>query len=415
MKFLCGFTMALLLGWTPTLQAEDWARFRGASGRGLGKGSDIPTSLSEATALWKISLKGTGHSSPVVVGQKLFYTVTPKANPKQRDVVCVSTNDGKELWRKSFGFSEYNLHQFNSPSSTSPTADEERVYVWWHDGEKSQAFALDHQGESVWRQALGRFESAHGGGSSVVVADGVLIVQKENISAESSIFGLDAATGKKLWETPVPVKEIRKTPYVTPVIRDTDTGMEAIFASTDNGIFSLQVKTGAFRWKFDAKFEHRVVASPVVVGDLIFASCGGGGGGKDSVVIEAPAGASKVKALYRLSKQLPYVPTGLGIDGRLFLVNDGGVGTCYDVKSGDQLWRERLLGKCFASQIAIGDNIYAFGRDGDYKVFKAAANFELVAEGDLGAGIHATPAVGDGKLFVRTDERLLCFQKAPDA
>jgi outer membrane protein assembly factor BamB len=217
-----------------------------------------------------------------------------------------------------------------------------------------------------------------------------------------------------VWETPVPAKEIKKTPYVTPIIRDTDEGKEAIFASSDHGMFSLDTKTGEFRWKFDAKFEHRVVASPVVVGDYIFAACGGGGGGKDSVVIQAPPGTDKVTEVYRLSKQLPYVPTGLGMDGRLFLVNDGGVGTCYDVKSGALLWRERLLGKCFASQIAIDENIYAFGRDGDYTVYKAAATYQEVAKGDLGAGIHATPAVGDGKLFVRTDEKLLCFQKAPD-
>lgn len=413
MHTLPRITAALLIAASTLAHGDDWPRFRGAEGSGMVAKADIPTALTEANTLWQIDLKGTGHSSPIVVADKLFYTVTPAASPEHREVVCLSVGDGKELWRKRYGFSKYTLHQFNSPSSTSPTADAERVYVWWHDGKDSEVFALDHTGNEIWKQALGPFESQHGGGSSVALADGVLIVQKENLSESSFILGLDAKSGKELWRKPVPAEH--KTPYVTPVIRNTDSGKEAIFVSTDNGFFSLDTKTGTTRWELDCKFEHRVVASPVVSGDLIFASCGGGGGGKDSIVIEAAPGAKKATERYRLNKLLPYVPTGLGIDGRWFFVNDGGVGTCYDSQTGDQIWKQRLLGKCFASPIAIGEKIYAFGRDGDYHVYKASETFESIAKGELGAGIHATPIVAAGKLIVRTDEKLLCFGKAPQA
>ena len=71
--------------------------------------------------------------------------------------------------------------------------------------------------------------------------------------------------------------------------------------------------------------------------------------------------------------------------------------------------------KCFASPIAIGDLIYAFGRDGDYHIYRAADAFQSIAEGKLGAGIHATPLVAAGRLIVRTDQKLLCFQTGPDA
>lgn len=416
MRFrLLGLTLALLFGATLLVQGDDWPRFRGHQGLGLGTHVDIPVELGEASARWKIETKGHGHSSPVIVGKKLFYTVAPEGKKGTRDLVCLSTDEGKELWRKSYQFSEHRLHQFNSPSSTSPAVDAERVYLWWSDGEGSEVFALDHEGEPLWKTALGTFDSQHGCGSSVALADGVLMVQKLNLNDDSFIAGLNPATGKLLWKTPI--EEKTKTPYVTPVIRDTGEGggQEALFVSTESGLFALDVKTGKHRWRWDAKFEHRCVASPVVSGNYIFASCGGGGGGKDSVVLQAAPGAVQAKEVYRLSKQLPYVPTGLGIEGKFFFVNDGGVATCYDAESGDLRWRERLLGKCFASLISVEDRIYAFGRDGDYKIFRAAGEFELLGEGQFPAGIHATPAVADGKLFVRTDEKIYCFENAPSA
>lgn len=405
--------MALIVGWMPVLQGNDWPRFRGQGGLGFGKHASIPIALNETSAIWEIPTNGTGHSSPVIAGKQLYYTVTPAGKQKVRDLVCVSTNDGSEEWRRSFTFSEYVLHQFNSPSSTSPTVDSERVYIWWNDGDSSQVLAFSHEGDPVWKVDLGAFDSQWGCGSSVVLADDVLIVQKENLNEESFIVGLQPATGNVLWKTPVPAKS--KTPYVTPVIRDTDKGKEAIFASTDHGLFSLDTGTGDFRWKFDPGFDERCVASPVVAGDYIFASCGAGGGGRESVVVQAPPGAEKATEAYRITRQLPYVPTGLGIEGRLYLMSDGGVGTCYEAKTGQLLWRERVLGKCFASLIAVDDRIYAFGRDGDYKVYRAAPQFELLGQGEFTAGIHATPAVSDGKLFVRTDEKIFCFQDGPKA
>ncbi len=397
------------------VQADDWLRFRGAGGHGVcEKVASIPLQLDEAKALWQIPLKGTGQSAPVIVGKKLFYTVSPEEKPGTRALVCVSTEDGKEIWRKSEAFANYKLHQFNSPTSSSPTVDAERVYLWWNDGDGAEVFALGHAGEPVWKQDLGPFESAHGSGSSLVLVDGVLLVQKVNLNESSFVGGLDPATGKVLWRTPI--RETAKTSYVSPLIRALPGGgSEAIVASTEEGILALDPKSGEVRWKFNPAFEHRIVASPVACGDHLFVCAGGGGGGKDSVVLEVAPGSKQVIERHRLTKTIPYVPTGLGIDGKLFLVSDGGVATCVDPASGELVWRSRLVGKCFASPIAIGDRIYAFGRDGDYKVYRAADTFEVLAEGELSAGVNTTPAVADGKLFVRTDEKLLCFVERPEA
>ncbi len=389
-------------------------RFRGPNGQGISHVTTIPTSLSNEQERWKVELDGNGHSSPVIHGDKVFYTITTNTTPPQRRVVCRSLSNGKELWAKGMPFNSYKTHKFNSFSSTSPAVDAQRVYVWWNDGDQSEVFALDHAGKRVWRKKLGAFKSQHGSGSSLALSDGVLLVQKENLSEDTFVAGLNPATGKQIWKRPLP--ETSKTSYVTPAIRTTPQGLEALFISMTHGVFGVNVKTGEETFRYETGFRHRSVASPILVdGEFLFASCGNGAGDRQSLLLQLPNGDAAAKASHQLTKQLPYVPTGIGKDGLLFLVNDGGIGTCTDVKTGEMLWRERLVRKCFASPVCINGNIYVLGRDGDYHVFAAERAFRSVSKGEIEGAIDATPALGGGCLFIRTDSHLICFGAGSEA
>ena len=405
--------MASCLATLLATEPEQWTRFRGPGGSGKASLKNLPVNLSKDRYSWNVALNGKGHGSAVIFGKKVFYTVTPDKPASTRCVVCVSTTDGSELWRSSFPFKEYHLHQFNSFSSSTPVVDAQRIYLWWAEKDSTEVLALDHDGKVLWKRNQGSFKSQHGSGSSLALADGVLLIQKENLGGDSFIAGLTPATGDTLWKHAMPTDT--KTPYATPLIRDSKDGAEAIYASTDNGIVCLDTNTGKQKWVYDAKFEHRVVGSPVLSGEVLFASCGSGGGGKASITLHVPIDTTAPKELYRLDKQLPYVPTAIGTDGLFFLVSDGGIGSCVDAKSGEQLWRQRLVGKCFSSPILVDDKIYVFGRDGDYQVYKASKTFESLAEGEVGSGVHATPSVGDQRLFIRTDTRLICIPAGKDA
>ena len=253
----------------------------------------------------------------MIFGKKLFYTVAPAEAPEKRDVVCLSTEDGKELWRERFLFTEYKIHRYNSFASNTPTVDNERVYVWWSDQDGSSVMALSHDGKRLWREKLGPFNSSHGSGSSLAVVDGVLLVQKENLNDSSFIAGLEGNTGKVLWKHPLPTKS--KTPYVTPTVRKGAHGApEAVFASTDHGLFALDPKKGTVNWSFDLGFEHRCVASPVLIGQDHFFVCSGNGGGKrDCVTIKAPIGKQAEK-VYEVKRRGPTYPPESATKGSSF-------------------------------------------------------------------------------------------------
>jgi len=406
-------TIFIILGcFQFTASADNWTRFRGPDGSGVVNLPGLPTQFGESDFLWSVPTNGNGHSSPVIFGKKLFYTITPESKPETREVVCVSTEDGKELWRSPFQFSKYKIHRFNSFASTSPAVDKDRVYIWWSDNDDSAVMALSHDGKRLWREKLGGFKSQHGSGSSLVVLDGVLLVQKENLGDSSFIAGLAADSGKELWKHELSTSS--KTPYGTPTIRSGADGKpEAVFVSKDHGLFALNPTNGKVNWKFDTQLKLRTVASPVLIGnDHFFVCSGSGGGARGCFTVKAAAGQESSMA-YEVSKRGPYVPTGIGYKDLLLLVSDGGIATCRDGKTGEQHWQKRLMKDCYSSLVCVNGNIYAFGLTGEYKVFKAAKTFQLIGEGEVGAPVNATPAIADGKMFIRTRESLLCLPAKP--
>ncbi|MEM7387844.1 MAG: PQQ-binding-like beta-propeller repeat protein [Verrucomicrobiota bacterium] len=376
----------------------------------------MPLSVTPDHFICAIDLKGKGHSSPVLWGKKLFLTVEPSAKEgSAREVVCFDADTGAVNWRKSFALNGYGQHRFNSFASATPVVDANGVYVAWTENQSSEVFSLDHEGNERWRTATGDYEEKHGSGSSLVLAGGVLILAKENLSGSSFIFGLDPVSGKVLWKIERPSE---RTPFSTPVVREAEGKAEVILASTTNGLTSVDSKTGKVNWKFSHGFEQRCVASPVVMGDFIFTSSGQGGGGKESVVVEAPAGADRAREAFRVKGRLPYVPTPIYYKGNLYIVSDGGIASCFDARTGARHWQERVCREVYGSPVCVGGNIYVFSRvgKGEAAVFKASETFRKVGDGEVGAPVQATPAVANGKMYIRSASQLICFgKKAPDS
>lgn len=412
-----GAAIFSLVSWS---LAEDWTRFRGPDGTGISKTAGLPTTISETYYAWTKELGGTGHSCPVVFGKRLFLTLATGMEPPSRDIVCFDTKDGKELWRKSFPYKVYNKHNLNSFASATPAVDAKGVYVFWGEFEQSEVVAFDHEGNELWRTPLGPYQCQHGSGMGLVAEDGVLIVPKENVSEESFVAGLETATGKVLWKSVTPSAMLKNdgqgggdlVPYTTPTIRRHEGKAEAIFSNTKRGVYALDVKTGAERWKFDPQFAQRCIASPLLMGDIVFVTCGQGDGGKNSVAFSIPTAGGEPKELYRVRKGLPYVPTPIHLDGLLFLLSDTGVVSCVDAKSGEDIWRERVTGPSYASPVCINGVLYLFGRKGEVAIIEAGRALKKISEGTLPEGVNATPAVADGRLFIRTDKRLICLTSA---
>src|SRR5438094_805013 len=205
------FFAAFLAGCALTGAAQEWTRFRGPNGTGLSHTKTIPTKISDAEINWKVELPGTGHSSPVLWGERIFLTTTGDKSGGI-SVLCLSALDGRVLWRREFSLTPFPRHQFNSYASSTPAVDGERVYVLWNEPEHYMLTALDHQGKAAWQRDFGPFVSQHGCGISPVVYGDKVIVGNEQDDAKSVkdsthrgksfVLAVDAKSGKTLWQTP---------------------------------------------------------------------------------------------------------------------------------------------------------------------------------------------------------------------
>ena len=397
---------------SPSLKAQEWVRFRGPNGTGMGKPLTLPDTLTEKDYRWKITLPGFGHSSPVLWGKKLFVT---SANPDEgkRYLLCVNADTGAAIWKQTWNFTSYHRHEYNSFASSTPTVDSEQVYVLWQTPDSVVLYALDHKGNKIWERELGKLNLQHGGGSSpVVVEDTVLVsVEQEGAGNKGNLFGIDRKTGAIRWQSPR--EPSQGAPYATPLVNRTDEGKtEVIFASTAHGFTSLDPKTGSRNWEVAGLFPLRCVTSPIRVGDMVLASCGTLGSDKSAVALRLPSRANgkTAEVAYRIPKGVSYVPTPIVSEGRIYFWGDNGVVSCYEGATGKELWRERVGGDYFGSPVLCNGKIYALGTRGELTAISAGSTFKLLGKLETGEPTNSTPAIANGTLYVRTESHLIAIK-----
>jgi outer membrane protein assembly factor BamB len=104
-----------------------------------------------------------------------------------------------------------------------------------------------------------------------------------------------------------------------------------------------------------------------------------------------------------------YVPSPVAHAGRLFLVDDTGRASCWDVKTGKQSWQEQLSrSKHHASAVVADGRVYLTSDEGVTFVLKAGDEYELLAKNPLGERVFASPAFSDGDIFIRGAKHLWC-------
>ncbi len=385
--------------------AKEWTRFRGPDGSGISNATTIPVNITEKHYNWNVELPGSGHASPVIWGDRIFLTSVDREEGGVRYVTCLSTKDGSVIWNKKETFNAYRQHKFNSYASSTAAVDAERVYITWTSPSGREAIAFDHDGNEKWRKNLGSYKLNHGSSTSPVVIDGVVMIGNEHEAANAFIVGLDAKSGKELWR--LKRDTASKGSFATPTIyRPSGGKAQAIFASTAHGLTAVDPKSGKIVWSHDPDFSQRCVSSPVISGDVIFTTCGQGGGGKDSVAVK-PDGKKTPKALYQITRRIPYVPTGVGYKDHFYIINDAGLMVCIRAKDGEVLWEERVTGPTYSSPICVNGYLYCISREGEMGVLKATNMFDKVHTHKFPEAVNATPAVSGGKMYVRTTNRLI--------
>ncbi len=384
---------------------DSWPRFRGHDGDGMASGFRFPEPWSEKSIRWKIELPGTGHSSPVVWKDRVFVTSCDSATAK-RIMSCVDAKDGRTLWKKEFESQGHKMNKDNSYASSTPAASERAVFMYWTTPEEVTLVALDHSGKELWRHNLGPYASQHGGGTSPVCIGDVVVVGNDQ-DAQSSLVGLDAATGKVSWKIE---RKTERAAYSTPCVRRLAGGVpELVFTSSGHGVTGVDPKTGKVNWELPGVFPMRVVGSPAVADGLIVATCGGGGIGRKLVAAKPGGGGAEAAVAYDFTGLTAYVPTPIAVRGLVFLWGDKGTVACLRAQSGQKVWEQKLDATFYGSPVCAEDRIYCVSREGTLFVIAPGEKFEQVAAVPLGERSFATPAIAGGAMFLRTEGHLMAI------
>jgi outer membrane protein assembly factor BamB len=113
---------------------------------------------------------------------------------------------------------------------------------------------------------------------------------------------------------------------------------------------------------------------------------------------------------WRTNKGVAYVPSPIIEKDHLLIVSDSGVAHCFDAKSGEIAWEERLR-EHHASLTSAEGRVYFLNDFGILRAVKPGSKYELVAESELGEKVFASPALSEGQMFVRGDKSLICLGK----
>jgi outer membrane protein assembly factor BamB len=463
-------TLVLFAG--PELRADDWPQFRGNNGSGISNGTDpLPTEFSfENKLLWKAKL-GDGIGSSVIVEGLVFNTAM--TDDETFAVFCHEGATGKELWKKELPAGELGrITPPNSHASSTAAADGERVYAYFS---TIGILAFDAKtGEEAWRHELRRpaYLMDWGPGASPIVFEGKVIFAQDDDLA-SYVIALDAKTGKQLWRTARPdmlagyslpvictaegrtdvvvagsgklkgydpetgeerwtCNTLLRTVMTSPVVKD-DHIYIAVQSYGDNqrtlkyallqwldtnqdGQLAREETPKEFHERFDASDKNQDRLIDEVEIENAFQSPNNMVGGGNTIQAVRGGGTGDVTDTHLVwnidNKSPSNLSSPLVYNGKVHVVKSGGISSCFDAASGDEVWgrtRLRNFGDYYASPIAADGKIYIAGRNGFVVVIDDADELKILAKNDVGEEILATPSIADGRIYVRTRESVFCF------
>ncbi len=390
--------------------ATDWPWWRGPSRDGKAVEVNVPTKLSEKdNVVWKVKIPGRGHSSPIVVGDRVFLATADEAK-KTQSVLALDRSNGKSLWNVTVNQGAFPAknHPKNTEASSTVACDGERVFATFYHHDKVEAVALDLSGKEIWKENVCRFRPSmyeYGYAPSPLLYQGTVIISAE-YDGESYITALDRATGKRVWR-------LNRQPMISfssPVVGYV-AGKDQLLISGAQKVSSYDPTNGNPLWSVDGT-TFATCGTMVWEGDIVFAS---GGYPKAETLAVKADGSGEV--LWR-NNQKCYEQSMIVHNGYLYGLTDNGIMFCWRGTDGQEMWKQRLKGPVSASPVLAGGNIYWANELGTIYVFRPnPEKFDSVAENQVGMDSFPSPAVCGNQIFLRVgkgngrdrQEWLYCF------
>jgi outer membrane protein assembly factor BamB len=394
--------LALLIELTPlTAGVEDWPQFRGPTGQGHSAEHGLAFEWSESrNVIWKTPVPGLGWSSPVVAGGRVWVTTVVKDRGGSLRALAFDVDTGREVVNVEVfrTRSADATNPKNSRASPTPIVEGDRVYV--HFGADGTA-ALTTSGAIVWKAAL-RYESQHGNGGSPVLYGDLLIVSCDG-SDEAFVVALDKRTGKVRWKT------ARRQPwdqaYSTPLVIRVGNRDEVVSAGAYRAA-AYDPLSGHEIWRVSYGDGFSNVPRPVYGQGLLYLATGFQQPSLLAVRADGAGDVTKTHIAWTLRRAAPLTPSPLLAGDELYIVNDAGIASCLDARTGEAHWQQRLGGDYSASPVFADGRIYFLSEEGVATVIAPDTTFRRLATNALDGAILASMAVSNGSLFIRTDSHL---------
>jgi len=384
--------------------AENWPRFRGPTGTGHHVGAPLPTKWGPENVLWRVELKGDGHSSPVNWDQRVFLTADADKG-SSRFVFVFDARDGRLLWEKKIACnSPGKTHKMNSFATPSCLTDGQRVVAFF-DCAGIHCFDLD--GKPLWSQSVGEFPSPWGVAASPVFS-GNLVIQNCDTKGASSIVALDKNTGKIVWKTSRGDKPMGG--WGTPIEIRTPTRSELV-VSGEYGLDAYDPATGKPLWACKG-FNGRGEPSPEFAHGLIFVLNGKSG----DVYALRPGGSGDVSETHRAWRtprtRVRDLSSPIVVGNYMFAMDMKGNAATYEARSGKVLWTEKIPGAYSGSPFESAGLIYLNNEAGETLVIRPGPKLDLVARNSIGERkgelFRASLAPINGRIYLRSNRALYC-------
>lgn len=375
--------------------SSTWNVFRGPNA-GISPWTNAPIlwdGTSGTGVLWKTPLKMSGVSSPVLWGKQIYVT---EGDGKERAVLAFDAADGHLLWRQVVAdggngtplppVSDYGL------AMPTPVCDEKGVYALFGTGDLA-AFSPD--GKPLWQMYLGRPTIGYGFASSPSIASNLLCVQFDH-HASGRVLAVETTTGQIKWN----VERSRGASWSSLMVVSDADGKPLIVANA-NGSTTAYDLTGHVIWDVDGA-TGEVAPTPAWWKERIYSVNTG------SKLLCHKVHGNAEKLWEYTAGQLSDTASPIVVNGLYFMTTGAGRLTCLDAETGGRIWVNDSPG-CYASLISSGDRLYAMGRDGTSLIIKTDRTYQKIGMCSLGDGVDATPAMTDGRLYIRGSKWLWCL------
>jgi outer membrane protein assembly factor BamB len=416
--------------------AANWPQWRGPDGSGISNEKNLPATWTPTTNIkWKAALPGRGHSSPIVWGNRIFVTTAVEGDVVQGakavkhmagdkeflhpdsigadhkhtfKVLALNRDSGKILWEVTAweGTPYDNRHRKSSYAASTPATDGKLVYAFFG---TEGLYAYDFNGKLAWKAELGKLGTVGmGTGTSPILYDNVVIVQCDEENGEASfIVALDKKTGKEVWRTPRKVQ----VSWSTPLLVKTSTRSELITSGTET-VVSYDPATGKELWRHKG-VESNAIPSPVANSEMVYLVAGFPAKIAMAIKLGGSGDLTGTKNVpWTYAKGTAYVPSPILYGDYLYLTTDRGILTCIDAKTGEVKYeggRIPIPATFTASPVAFEGKILMTSEDGDTFIVKAGPKHEILGTNSVGEPVYASPAIADGRIFIRGEKNLYCI------